>query len=159
MRCRLAAGPTGCWAITTSRESLRRVGAAQARVAAMLLLTLRGTPTMYYGDEIGLARVDIPPERMQDPMGEKTSLASASAAIHRGRRRQWNSSANAGFTAAARRGCPLNSALSQRRTLRNCAWITQSILWLYRRLIDIRRQHRALSIGDAPGDLPRITMC
>ena len=30
-----------------------RVGEAQARVAAMLLLTLRGTPTMYYGDEIG----------------------------------------------------------------------------------------------------------
>ena len=31
-----------------------RAGAAQARVAAMLLLTLRGTPTMYYGDEIGM---------------------------------------------------------------------------------------------------------
>src|SRR6201994_1187232 len=31
-----------------------RVGAAQARVAAMLLLTLRGTPTLYYGDEIGM---------------------------------------------------------------------------------------------------------
>jgi alpha-glucosidase len=30
-----------------------RVGQAQARVAAMLLLTLRGTPTLYYGDEIG----------------------------------------------------------------------------------------------------------
>jgi glycosidase len=31
-----------------------RVGAAQARVAAMLLLTLRGTPTLYYGDELGM---------------------------------------------------------------------------------------------------------
>jgi alpha-glucosidase len=31
-----------------------RVGSAQARIAAMLLLTLRGTPTIYYGDEIGL---------------------------------------------------------------------------------------------------------
>jgi alpha-glucosidase len=36
-----------------------RVGAAQARVAAMLLLSLRGTPTMYYGDELGLGRVAI----------------------------------------------------------------------------------------------------
>ena len=44
-----------------------RVGKAQARVAAMLLLTLRGTPTMYYGDEIGLDRAEIPPERVQDP--------------------------------------------------------------------------------------------
>ena len=33
-----------------------RVGAAQARVAAVLLLTLRGTPTLYYGDELGHAR-------------------------------------------------------------------------------------------------------
>src|SRR6202000_2702526 len=36
-----------------------RVGVAQARVAAMLLLTLRGTPTMYYGDEIGMLDVEI----------------------------------------------------------------------------------------------------
>jgi len=39
----------------------------QARVAAMLLLTLRGTPTMYYGDELGMTDVMIPPERVQDP--------------------------------------------------------------------------------------------
>ena len=37
-----------------------RVGAAQARVAAMLLLTLRGTPTLYYGDEIGMQDVPDP---------------------------------------------------------------------------------------------------
>ena len=33
----------------------------------MLLLTLRGTPTLYYGDEIGMRDVPIPPERVQDP--------------------------------------------------------------------------------------------
>jgi alpha-glucosidase len=43
-----------------------RVGVAQARVAAMLLLTLRGTPTLYYGDEIGMTDVRIPPERVVD---------------------------------------------------------------------------------------------
>ena len=37
-----------------------RVGAAQARVAAMILLTLRGTPTLYYGDEIGMHNVPVP---------------------------------------------------------------------------------------------------
>ena len=41
-----------------------RVGRAQARVAAMLLLTLRGTPTLYYGDEIGMQNVAVPPERV-----------------------------------------------------------------------------------------------
>ena len=43
-----------------------RLGKAQARVAAMLLLTLRGTPTLYCGDEIGMTDVEIPPEREQD---------------------------------------------------------------------------------------------
>jgi alpha-glucosidase len=44
-----------------------RVGEAQARVAAMLLLTLRGTPTVYYGDELGLTDVRIPADRVKDP--------------------------------------------------------------------------------------------
>jgi alpha-glucosidase len=43
-----------------------RVGIEQARVAAMLLLTLRGTPTLYYGDEIGMT--DVPVHRY-DPDG------------------------------------------------------------------------------------------
>src|SRR3981081_1149942 len=44
-----------------------RVGMAQAGVAAMLLLTLRGTPTMYYGDEIGMQQVAIAPDQVRDP--------------------------------------------------------------------------------------------
>jgi alpha-glucosidase len=43
-----------------------RVGPAQAAVAAMLLLTLRGTPTIYYGDEIGMTDVPI---NTADPAG------------------------------------------------------------------------------------------
>jgi alpha-glucosidase len=34
----------------------------------MLLLSLRGTPTIYYGDEIGMVQVPIPPERVRDPL-------------------------------------------------------------------------------------------
>ena len=44
-----------------------RVGEPQARVAAMLLLTLRGTPTLYYGDELGIGRVAIPSDQIHDP--------------------------------------------------------------------------------------------
>ena len=44
-----------------------RVGPEQARVAAMLLLTLRGTPTLYYGDEIGMRQVAIAPDQVRDP--------------------------------------------------------------------------------------------
>ncbi len=49
------------------RRVASRVGSDQARVAAMLLLTLRGTPTLYYGDEIGMEQVDIPADRVRDP--------------------------------------------------------------------------------------------
>src|SRR5262249_53990547 len=45
-----------------------RVGAAQARIAALLLLTLRGTPTIYYGDEIGMEQVAIPDAAARDPV-------------------------------------------------------------------------------------------
>jgi alpha-glucosidase len=43
--------------------------AARARLAMLLLLTLRGTPVLYYGDEIGMAQTEVPPERMRDPVG------------------------------------------------------------------------------------------
>ena len=38
-----------------------RIGEAQMRILAMLLMTLRGTPFFYMGDEIGGERVSIPP--------------------------------------------------------------------------------------------------
>ena len=45
-----------------------RIGPDQAATSPpMLLLTLRGTPTLYYGDEIGMHNVPIPPDRVQDP--------------------------------------------------------------------------------------------
>jgi alpha-glucosidase len=40
-----------------------RIGSAQAREAAMLLLTLRGTPTIYHGEEIGMTDSPIAPSR------------------------------------------------------------------------------------------------
>ena len=49
-----------------------RVGPAQARVAAMLLLTLRGTPTMYYGDEIGMHDVTIPVDASTETPSRRT---------------------------------------------------------------------------------------
>jgi alpha-glucosidase len=44
-----------------------RLPPGHERAAATLLLTLRGTPTLYYGDEIGMRDVEIPPERRVDP--------------------------------------------------------------------------------------------
>ena len=44
-----------------------RIGLRQAKAAAMLLLTLRGTPTLYYGDELGMEDVPIAPDQVRDP--------------------------------------------------------------------------------------------
>src|SRR5262249_30244917 len=47
-----------------------RVGPAAVRVATMLLLTLRGTPTLYYGDELGMEDVPVPAHLGHDPRGK-----------------------------------------------------------------------------------------
>ena len=115
----------------------------QARVAAMLLLTLRGTPTLYYGDEIGMDDVPIPPDQVQDPWEWR--------ARHRARARPgahadavgWPP--NAGFT-TTRRGCHWRT-IGQSRTLRASTLQPFSILSLYRRLLALRRNYRALRIG------------
>jgi glycosidase len=44
-----------------------KIGQAQARILAMLILTLRGTPFLFAGDELGMEQVCIPPDRIQDP--------------------------------------------------------------------------------------------
>jgi alpha-glucosidase len=41
----------------------------RARAALVMLLTLRGTPLLYYGDEIGMPEVEVPQERLRDPVG------------------------------------------------------------------------------------------
>ena len=78
-----------------------RIGAAQARVANMLLLTLRGTPTCYYGDEIGMEDVPIPPEMVQDPPAvNQPEIAHIVGRDPERTPMQWDASPNAGFAAA-----------------------------------------------------------
>ena len=67
-----AALPPGAWPnwVLGNHDRSRvasRLGPAQARVAALLLLTLRGTPTVYMGDELGMVDTPIPPDEVQDP--------------------------------------------------------------------------------------------
>jgi alpha-glucosidase len=74
-----------------------RLGDAQARIAAMLLLTLRGTPTLYQGDEIGMVDVTIPPERIQDPWERRVpGLGLGRDPVRTPM--QWDESAYAGFS-------------------------------------------------------------
>jgi alpha-glucosidase len=73
-----------------------RHGSRKARLALMLLLTLRGTPFVYYGDEIGMADVVIPPERREDRWS--VSLDGVTRDSVR-TPMQWDPGANAGFCA------------------------------------------------------------
>lgn len=77
-----------------------RIGAGQARVGNMLLLTLRGTPTCYYGDELGMQDVPIPPEKIQDPPAlNQPEIAPIVGRDPERTPMQWDASPNAGFAA------------------------------------------------------------
>jgi alpha-glucosidase len=121
-----------------------RIGEAQARVAAMLLMTLRGTPTMYYGDEIGLENVPIPPDCVQDPWEKNEPGLGLGRDPYR-TPMQWSGGRNAGFS-EGEPWLPLTADYAVRNveTLRD----PHSVLTLYRRLIALRREHLALSLGD-----------
>jgi alpha-glucosidase len=136
------------------RRIASRVGPEQARVAAMLLLTLRGTPTLYYGDELGLPDVPIPHERVQDPW----ELNCPGLGLGRDPVRtpmMWDASPFAGFS-TVEPWLPLAPDW-QTRNVAAQARDERSMLNLHRRLIELRRR-RALSLGryqpfEAEGDL------
>ncbi|MGP0091553.1 MAG: alpha-amylase family glycosyl hydrolase [Xanthobacteraceae bacterium] len=132
-----------------------RVGADQARVAAMLLLTLRGTPTIYYGDEIGMRQLPIPPQRVRDPF-EKNVPGLGLGRDGARTPMQWDATRHAGFS-KAEPWLPLAPDFHSENVVNQRSDST-SMLNLYRRLIAARRASSALQIGayqpiEASGDL------
>ncbi|RKK03864.1 DUF3459 domain-containing protein [Pseudoroseomonas wenyumeiae] len=119
-----------------------RVGPAQARVAAMLLLTLRGTPTVYYGDEIGMTDVPIPPHLVQDP-AEKNQPGIGVGRDPERTPMLWDASPNGGFTT----GTPWLPTGSTEVNVAAQAGQPGSMLALYRQLIALRRSNPALVVG------------
>jgi alpha-glucosidase len=125
------------------RLATRFGGQAQARVAAMMLLTLRGTPTLYYGDELGLENGIIPPEMIQDPQGvnlgpERTRDVCRTPM-------QWEAGRNAGFS-----GVEPWLPVSEDYEARNVAVMAQdphSILRLYDELLALRKRSATLQVG------------
>jgi alpha-glucosidase len=118
-----------------------RAGIEQARAATMLLLTQRGTPTLYYGDEIGMRGVDIPGEQAVDPQGRRT-----------GRNRdptrtpmQWSREIHAGFSTVepwlpVGADCETANVWTQSRD-------AGSLLTLTRRLLELRAREPVLQHG------------
>jgi alpha-glucosidase len=132
-----------------------RVGRDQARVAAMLLLTLRGTPTLYYGDEIGMHQVVIAPEQVRDPF-EKNVPGIGVGRDGCRTPMQWDATAFAGFSTRTP-WLPLADDFARENVV-NLEADERSIVHLYRALIGLRRKLPALVSGNyvpiaAQGDL------
>ena len=146
-----AALPPGAWPnwVLGNHDRSRvasRLGPAQARVAAMLLLTLRGTPTIYQGEEIGMMDVPIPPERVQDPWERNVpSLGFGRDPVRTPM--QWDAGPNAGFTrGAAEPWLPLAPDHGAVNVAAQAA-DPRSMLSLHRALLALRRAEPALSVG------------
>ena len=147
-----AALPEGAWAnwVVGNHDEPRvatRMGACGARLAMMLLLTLRGTPTIYNGDELGLENVEVPPGLVRDPM----ELLRPGLGLGRDPARgplPWTSGPGAGFSSSpeAEPWLPLPAGaerLSVEAQLRD----PRSMLSLTRRLLAVRRTSPALEVG------------
>ncbi|KAA8483616.1 alpha-glucosidase [Arcticibacter tournemirensis] len=121
-----------------------RVGIEQARIAAMLLLTLRGTPTIYYGDELGMRDVPIPFEEIQDPQGLNMPDKNLSRDPAR-TPMQWDCSANGGFS-SVRPWLRVDEAF-ERENVQVEREDRHSMLSLYKRLIELRQKEQSLITG------------
>lgn len=146
-----AALPAGAWPnyVLGNHDQTRlatRVGPEQARVAAVLLLTLRGTPTLYYGDELGMPDARISPEQVRDP-AEKNQPGRGHGRDPERSPMLWENRENAGFTApGVATWLPLvwdwpNFTVATEESGHG------TMLKLYRRLLALRQERPELSAG------------
>jgi len=145
----MAALPAGAWPnwVLGNHDQPRiasRIGQKRARAAALLLFSLPGTLTVYYGEELGMQDVQIPPDEVQDP-AEKRQPGIGMGRDPERTPMPWDGSAQCGFTSAspwlpigdANRG--VNVELLER--------ISDSMLMLYQQLLATRRAEPVLVSG------------
>lgn len=93
----LRPGDTPVYCLSNHDQSriVTRFGSEQAKLMAMFLLTQPGLPTMYYGDEIGMADGHILPHQVQDPSGKSNPMGGRDPERTP---MQWSAGKHAGFT-------------------------------------------------------------
>jgi alpha-glucosidase len=111
----------------------------------LLLLTLRGTPFMYYGEEIGMRNIPVKRSEIMDPPGRKYWPLYKGRDVCRSPM-QWDAAPNAGFT----NGRPWLKVHSNypKRNVAVQQGDPESLLNFTRRLIALRKGSPALVRGD-----------
>jgi alpha-glucosidase len=123
----------------------RGKGDSQAFLAMVLLLTLRGTPFLYYGEEIGMRDISLPRAEIMDPPGRKYWP------LYKGRDgcrspMQWDSSPFGGFS-RVKPWIPLHPQTARRNVASQQA-DPGSLFHFTRNLLALRKAHPALRRGD-----------
>ena len=116
----------------------------RARLLAMMLLTLRGTPFIYYGEEIGMKEANLKRSDIKDPVGLKWYP------FYQGRDgcrtpMQWTAGLNAGFT-DTKPWLPIGPEV-EKRNVATQDRDPASLLNFYRKMINFRRSTPALQQG------------
>ncbi len=115
------------------------------KAAAVLLLTARGTPFLYYGEEIGMRNVSIPYSKIQDPPGKRYFPFFPTRDGCRSPM-QWDDTPFAGFS-DAEPWLPVHPGYPA-RNVRQAEGSAGSLLQVYKRLLKLRKTHMALQVGD-----------
>jgi len=116
-----------------SRVATRLGSQEDARLAAMLQMTLDCIPVIFQGEEIGMEDVDIPQDKQQDPFIDKLRDPARTPM-------QWDDSPNAGFTIAdAQPWLPIGPHY-KKRNVKNQLQDPQSMLTLYKKLLALRKE-------------------
>jgi oligo-1,6-glucosidase/alpha-glucosidase len=141
------------------RRSISRIGEdpQKAKLLALFQLTVRGVPTIYYGEEIGMRDAALPCAEGLDPIARQYKAVprwltdALDLYINRDGCRtpmQWDASANAGFSPeGSKTWLPLNTNYQQVNVAAQLA-DPHSLLHCYKALLRIRRSKRAILDGD-----------
>ena len=138
--------PQGAWPnwVLGNHDNARiasKAGLYLARALNVLLLTLPGTPTTYYGEEILMTNVDVPDSEKHDDFAGRDAERTPM---------QWNISANAGFTTNSNPWLPVASNFSTYNVeVENNQ--TSSMLSLYKQLVNLRSKYAAFQYSDYEG--------
>jgi alpha-glucosidase len=145
IRAYLDALPEGAWAnwLLGNHDVARvasRLGQERARAAAVILMTLPGTLTFYYGDELGLPDHPCPPRPPCDALGR---IDPARSRDPQRAPMPWDTSPGGGFSIGTPWLPPYPDAAQ--RSVSTQQTDPQSMFSLYRRLLALRREHPDLA--------------